>query len=167
MNEKKASGVNSSAPTSKEEIYTVNESSKSLEPSIISNEYANYANNEYQNAINEAIRQLTSHQISNDEFSERVLRTALEYNRRMYAHADAIATLEQEEEALAEFDTDLKEQLRMRRLINSRIKERTRQLREERRQAKLREQLERETARTDALNSQLRELEDNSSKTLH
>ena len=76
------------------EINNVKSSSKSLEPSIISNEY--------QNAINEAIKQLASHQISNDEFSERVIRTALEYNRRMYSHADAVATLEQEEEALAE-----------------------------------------------------------------
>lgn len=135
-------------------------------PEVYSDEYIGYVKNRYDAAISTILRQQAAHEISPNELARRVDEAILAYNTGIYEHVDAVERIRQEETALSEFDSDLKEQLRIQRLINARIKERTRQLKEEQRNARLSQQLDKEKDRTTSLQEQLSKLEDSGQKSL-
>ncbi len=128
-------------------------------PSVDSDEYVRYVEDRYDRTVLRAVRRFASKEISNDELARIIFEAALEYNAGMREHVTAVETMEQEEDALAEFDEDLKEQLRVQRALNARIKERTRQLKEEQRNARLRQQLEKEKQRTQELQGELNKVD--------
>lgn len=131
-------------------------------PDASSKEFVDYANERYDDTIAEAKQLNRDGRISDYELARTIMDAAYEYNNRMREHAEAVAREEAEEDALAEFDTDLKEQIRIERKLKQQIKERVQSERKRQKEEKQRQQLEKLRAERESYQQAFKDLQNNS-----
>lgn len=130
-------------------------------PEVGSDDYVEFVEDRYDSSISSAVKALISKKISSDELATLINKAVLDYNVGMREHFDFLRRIEEEEAVLAEFDTDLKEQLRIQKLLKAKMQARVKELREKQRHEKLLQQLAKITAENDTYKQQLIDLEAN------
>lgn len=131
-------------------------------PSVYSEEYIDYIERRYQDTINRAIWQNALGEITPEALSSVLSFAVLEWNEGLLKYTEALDELDRQEAALAEFDTDLKERLKVQKRLNAQIRERAKQIRQAMKEARLRSKLEREEQKTAVLQEELANLESES-----
>ena len=132
---------------------------KTDRPSIYEEAYFRIVERKYEDAIWDAISRLAKGELHGEELERTLMDAIQEYSRGVSEQVTAIERREQAEaELAADYDNDLKEQLRVQRELNRKIKARVKEIKEQQRNERLQQQLAAAQAQTAVLTNQLNTL---------
>ena len=132
-------------------------------PDVEDDYYYTQLSYQYDADLKNALYRLNNNQVSNDEFARLIMEAQITYNRGIYRAIEILDQRQKEEEELSRFDSDLKEQLRIRKVVNGKIKARIAEIKRQKKEERLRQQYEKAREETERLGQELQELENEES----